>query len=500
MDVRSIAAILTTAALATVGAGAATTPTAHAAPPPPTPVDLVSCTGTPTNAFPDFDASGGAPDIVTGVPGEDVEQGSNAGAVEVRYGGDPVQPTQGLVLDDPVADDRFGAAVTAAHVDDDACDDLLVGVPGRDVGEADGIEDAGAVAVFLGSDDGLRFSALLVQGENGIPGEPLEYARFGEAMDAFTDTMVIGAPGKDVDDAIGAGAVVELTTDERNFPGLGFAGSELTQDSPGIPDEAETGDRWGSAISVYRDDFTAGAPGETIDGSSGAGAVIDRTDGTYSFLSQNSPDMPGLAEIDDRFGSAVARHDSDGGAVFIGVPDESTLGEYKAGMINSWEPGVGPGPGISQDSAGIVGDSEVKDSFGAALAVYSATGVDDEYVVQVGVPGEDIRTDADAGMVVTLSYHLGDDNRPGEFEGQHGLSADNTAGEVHEGDRFGSAFGVSTTAIGDPVAPPELYVGVPGYAGGGAVVRYLTDGPAELRNQVIGASEDGDAYGEALLQ
>lgn len=485
MDVRSIAAVVSTTALATAGLGVATAQ-------PASPTERVSCQGSPSNAFPDFDASGGAPDIVTGVPGEDVDAGTNGGVVEIRYGGDGVRPKQSLILDAPAQDDLFGAAVTAAHVNDDACEDLLVGVPGRD---ANGVKDAGAVAVYLGSDGGLRFDSLLVQGKDGIPGEPQRHARFGEALDAFTDTIVVGVPGKDVDGAIGAGAIVELHTDER-----GFFGTEISQNLPGVPDEAQTGDRWGSSISVYRDNLSVGAPGETVDGAKGAGAVIDRTDGEYTLLTQNSPGMSGLAESDDRFGSAVARHDSDSGAVFIGVPGESTGGVYKAGMVNSWEPGVGPGPAVTQDSPGIAGGGEVEDGFGSALAVYGSGKPNGPYTVQVGVPGEDIRTARDAGMVVTLAYHRADGQRPAEFEGMHGLSADNTAGEIHSGDRFGAVLGLATEAVNDPGADKQLYIGVPGYDGNaGAVVRYVSSDDAELRIQITGASEEGDAYGGALL-
>jgi hypothetical protein len=54
------------------------------------------------------------------------------------------------------ADDSFGWSLAAANFGSIAYDDLLVGVPGEDVGD---LKDAGAHQVLDGSADGLTSSA-----------------------------------------------------------------------------------------------------------------------------------------------------------------------------------------------------------------------------------------------------------------------------------------------------------------------------------------------------
>src|SRR4029450_2177958 len=61
-----------------------------------------------------------------------------AGAVNIFYGlangGLPSTASQTLVQDNPEAGDRFGAALTAGSFNNDSITDLVVGVPGEDVG------------------------------------------------------------------------------------------------------------------------------------------------------------------------------------------------------------------------------------------------------------------------------------------------------------------------------------------------------------------------------
>ncbi|MGH3097136.1 MAG: hypothetical protein ACRDMV_14205 [Streptosporangiales bacterium] len=81
----------------------------------------------------------GLEDVVVGVPGEDLGDHKNAGRVEIRFGNGDVQ---GLHLPHPRSGDRFGAGISAL---DDGEHDLLVGAPGRDV---NGKANAGSVYLF----------------------------------------------------------------------------------------------------------------------------------------------------------------------------------------------------------------------------------------------------------------------------------------------------------------------------------------------------------------
>jgi len=127
--------------------------------------------------------------------------------------------------------------------------------------------------------------------------------------DGFGD-LAVGVPGEDIGAVSDAGAV-----NVRYAPGFGqpFGLTLLTQDRP------ETADRFGSSLA---DGFLAefdgtvdlaiGAPGETVGGAAGAGAVsVVRNDDT-GFLATGSQlfyqgaGVPGTAETGDGFGAAFS--------------------------------------------------------------------------------------------------------------------------------------------------------------------------------------------------
>jgi len=119
-----------------------------------------------TLAAADFD-SNGRDDLAVGVPEEDFLQvaPANVGSVNVLYGSAGGLSTthvdvwyQGLsgLEDDPEENDAFGAVLAAGDFDGDGHADLAVGIPREDlefVPETQ--EDAGAVQVLYGTNDGL---------------------------------------------------------------------------------------------------------------------------------------------------------------------------------------------------------------------------------------------------------------------------------------------------------------------------------------------------------
>jgi FG-GAP repeat len=102
-------------------------------------------------------------DLAVGAPGENVAATADAGAVNIFYGlaggGLPSTASQTLVQNNPEAGDRFGAALAAGSFNNDSITDLVVGVPGEDVGAR---ADAGAVNVFYGTTGALPATSQLL--------------------------------------------------------------------------------------------------------------------------------------------------------------------------------------------------------------------------------------------------------------------------------------------------------------------------------------------------
>ena len=100
----------------------------------------------------DFDGDG-VDDLAIGAPDEKVEDKTEAGLVTIVYGSKGglraswshqlTQATAG-VFGDVESGDRFGNALASGNVDDDRYDDLVIGVPGEDIGSKG---SSGAVTV-----------------------------------------------------------------------------------------------------------------------------------------------------------------------------------------------------------------------------------------------------------------------------------------------------------------------------------------------------------------
>src|ERR671912_100441 len=338
----------------------------------------------------DFNGDG-IDDLVVGVPGEDIGATTNAGAVNVIYGSEsglPDGPRQQLTQALAEPGDGFGTAVATGDFNDDILTDLAVGVPGENVG---GIADAGAVEIFYGS--------------GGVIGLP-----------AVGDQL-------------------------------------LRQGAGGMAGVAEAGDRFGAALAtglVNNGDgaeLAIGAPGEDVGvlGGAGAGSLVDGAaggllGGSNVLITESNPE-PG-----DGFGAAVAIGDLSGGGdpaqpddLAVGIPRENVGTATDAGAVNvldSADDGSGLLPSAVQDqyfqgNNGVPGASEAGDQFGSALGAGDFDDNNADNLV-VGVPGENLGAVADAGAVLSLCG----------FDGQFGGCADGvlTQGNPEAGDRFAAAL------------------------------------------------------------
>ncbi|TMA55017.1 MAG: hypothetical protein E6J75_12885, partial [Deltaproteobacteria bacterium] len=308
----------------------------------------------------DFDHDGFA-DLAIGVPGHDVGNAADAGAVNVLYGG----PTglsdagnqlwsQRSVSVQGLAErgDHFGAALAAGDFDHDGFADLAIGVPDEDLGS---IVDAGAVNVLFGGPRGI--SALRNQFWNqsrNLQGAAERGDHFGAALaagdfnsDGFVD-LAVGVPREDVGPVVDAGAVNVLYGTRH---GLTFTGTQFwNQNRPGVLDFSERGDRFGSALTAGDfdgdgfPDLAIGVPGEDVGAIVDAGAVDVLHGGPHGLSAANnqfwtldSPGVEGAAAAGDAFGAALAADDFNGDGfadLAIGVPGKDVGPIVDAGSVN----------------------------------------------------------------------------------------------------------------------------------------------------------------------
>ncbi|MCW2802340.1 MAG: hypothetical protein QOF52_880 [Propionibacteriaceae bacterium] len=415
----------------------------------------------------------------------------------------------------------FGAAVlTPAHlaaaaepicqtdtpvvgdVDGDALSDLVVGLPGWDGGR-------GAVDLRLTSAP----SQSLTKSAAGYPeSEPGD--RFGAAvaladLDADgCDDLIIGAPGT-LDDA---GRVHLVSGSPGGFRTTG----RLT-----LAGGATPADRFGSSIAIAENpqlpgfDLWVGSPYDSPGAVAGAGSVthfaVTTLDGTVQVntvetLSQATPGVPGVPEAGDHFGAVLAASRA---GLLVGVPDEDIGSLRDAGAVTMLAvqdaaPGFDGATSWTQATAGVEGKPEADDRFGAAVTAFFGH-------VVAGVPGEDVGTRRDAGMLQTFDQPwnqkfavpvagITQDSRgiPGVAE-----AGDQLGAAVLIGRNVGCVEGVTQAVVGAP--GEDIRVAGTNRADAGTVlVLPLTAASScpvrsDDQNTVLaGTPEAGDRLGSAL--
>lgn len=554
----------------------------------------------------DFNGDG-IGDLAIGVPFEDIADAKggtiqDAGGVNIIYGS-----AAGLNADAGPSDQFFGyartngragSALAAGDFDGDGFSDLAIGAPFDDAPKSpfedgsvrqvpfvnssirDGssntidvkesivpvqqqmVQSAGRVHIFYGSPAGLVPNSWQSLTLGHIPNNvPHTLDEFGAAL-AWGDfdgngigDLAVGIPGYNLQ----AGAVGIFYGSSNRF----YQNRQLwTQNSSGIADNAEAGDRFGAAlaggefgISTNASDLAIGVPGEDVNVTTFSGRIqvtttIRDAGAVHIFYgdsavtpggltannsqiwTQNSRQIEGSGEIadiceeDDRFGSALASFGFGSSDLAIGVPGEDVGTISDAGAVNViyFNPGANMLSFLNnqfwtQDSTNIEDEAETGDQFGSALAGGDFNG-DNLKDLAIGVPGETLNDQttpiSNAGAVNVIYYQafgvgLSANAGPGDqFWTQDSPGILNTAAA---GERFGSALTAWDFGNGFLV---DLAVGVPfqtvKFAGAGSVNVIYGDnttfipGLGAANNQfwnqdspnIEGVSESGDQFGRTI--
>jgi FG-GAP repeat len=479
----------------------------------------------PVGVESDFNGDGDT-DTVVADPYATVNGQAEAGRVNVLYGDDPLvgEGTRSIisqnstnVFDSAEIGDRFGFSVAVADIDCDGYADLVVGTPYEDIS---GQTDSGYAQIIWGAAGGLstvRPSQNIVQSTFGQVSHAGD--QFGYAVDAMEDVgqdgtgapdafaLAFGAPGFDVGGHNDAGGVGFLAA----YDG-GHEETWATQDSPGIPGGAETGDRFGAALSFNflsgEDQFidcAVGVPNEDVGSATDAGAVtiVEDIPDFYEHgtgLDQNTSGVPGTAEAGDLFGRSLDTIQVGSTTrLAVGVPGEDIGSDANAGSVQlftSDTKDIDAGPSLDQDTAGVADSTQSGDTFGDKVA-WAAPGLGDTATrLAVSAPKEDGAA-SDTGVVQVF---------PISNLGAESTYTQNTAGipgGAEAGDKFGSSL-----AVVEGAAERVLIVGVPDDVGNsagmvdvipfaGGTPRFWKPGIGDI--SAAGASRFGDALASVTI-
>jgi hypothetical protein len=392
-------------------------------------------------------------DVAVGAMGSSVGSAQAAGAVVVLYGSSSgVSATKKTVITQNSADvpgtaewgDLFGASLAAGDLNRDGYSDLVVGAPGEDIGDKQGI---GGGTIIWGSSSGLR-------GGKGLP-QPSDLAEWG----GFASGVAIADFDGDGDND------VTLTGQNRtrlyNGPFTRTSGptSHTTVSDIGSTFDVTAGDLTGdgAAERVYPFGVTGDSAGE-VDYYRWTGMKYVRSELT------NADGFAGsIADINgDGYGDLVLGDSGD-------PADGNSVGGHIGGRITVWYGGPnGPDPAqtptvVHQDTTGVPGAGETGDRFGSTVSTGDINR--DGYAdVVVGASGEDIGSARDAGSVTVLFGSAGGLTTKGVKS--YTQNTTGVPGTAEADDRFGSAVRlVDLTKDGKA----ELVIGVGGENATGGV-------------------------------
>ena len=430
------------------------------------------------------------PDVPVGIPRSINGGASESGAVDVHLtDGSRQRLTLATVDNRNVGESgaRFGAAVSAAEIDRDVCDELVIGSPG--------VGGRGSVYLLRGTRLGLGSSDVVtIDAPDGVAGDEFGASIATGFRDDGSTDLWVGAPGRTVSGQVAAGEVYHFVVSSTFQVTLAGRLSYATDGVAGAP---AAGDRFGEVLAPAASGVTVGVPRRTVRGEARAGEVVFATltgsTLTAEVVNQASPSVGGSPETGDRFGAAVS-------GTVVGVPGEDVGRLRDAGIVQVFP--VAPARiarrTLTQDTAGVPGKAEEGDQFGAAVVVGTALLCQEQVDVAIGAPGESVGSAAGAGSVTLVDLQTDG----GPCNATQVYTQRSLPGAVAAGNRLGAAVTrLSGNREDEEDYRSGLVVGVPGQDGGarnaGAVIRGVTNRtPTTLR--AVGGDQGDQNYGSVL--
>ena len=312
--------------------------------------------------------------LVIGSPFSEAS-GLRAGAVDVfQQDTDGWEHSWRLFGETADVGDAFGTSVSLDG------NRLVVGAPGDD----SGVADSGRVEIFEASDVAWSRVAVLRTTDPGFRD------RLGSSVSLDGATVVAGAPGRAVADAVAAGSAMTFAAS-----GDGWSETVLV-----VPESPTAGAGFGTAVSLANGRLLIGAPNDA------AGSVFAYAATGDGWLAE--PPLAPDGRNGDRFGAAIAQNQH---FAIVGVPSFDVAAAQ-----------TGSGKTYFRDAAGswqATPDSRLRaaSEFGQFEANYDDAGrsvaVSDDYIV-VGVPHRDVQRRRNVGQV--LVYERDDNGTPELFD------------------------------------------------------------------------------------
>lgn len=339
-----------------------------------------------------FTAVSGFDELAVGVPGLDVGAATDAGGVEEYTGGSgglssPLNWTQNSagIAGASESSDRFAYTLSSGNFNADGANDLAVGVYFENVA----VSNDGFVNVIYGT----AGTGLASTGNQGLS-DLGSASGGGESGDQFGYSLAAGDFGGDGDDDLAIGVPMEnigAATDCGEVQVFYGAASGLiipassqqwNQDSASVPGGAETGDRFGWALTSADfdgdgiGDLAVGCPLENFavadDGYViGLFGSVGTLTGTGS-VGLSDTMCEGGEEVNDQFGFSLSAADVNSSGAFeliVAIPLEDivTGAITDAGAVNLRYALIGTNQCWTQNTAGVAETAEASDNFGGGL-------------------------------------------------------------------------------------------------------------------------------------